>query len=206
LKVVEETIQKDGYFDQALQVNLVAVMAGFYRWSRDPSLAFTTTLGSCVSVCAYDPVRKIGGMNHFLLPDAPQREENNNITHFNAAERYGGAAIERLLNALYTHGATKDDLIIKIFGGGKVLSGVSADVGQRNVAFAQNFFRREDMKIESQDTGKTYGRKIVFFPTTGKVLLRTLDNNQDLEKVAAKENKILGRLSHEKVEDDIELF
>ena len=72
---IKETLRADGYFDQVLGVHLVSVMAGDYRWTRADDIAFSTTLGSCLSVCAYDQHAGIGGMNHFLLPEAPQNEE-----------------------------------------------------------------------------------------------------------------------------------
>lgn len=200
---VKEARRGDGFFDQVLGAHLVSVMAGFYNWSRSEDVAFSTTLGSCMSVCAYDPGAGVGGMNHFLLPEAPANEENNS---FSQSFRYGSAAIEVLLNALYKHGAAKNGLRIKIFGGGKVMNALSYDVGAQNIEFTKNFFERENMRIESEDIGGLNGRRVVFFPRSGKVLIKAVGEKKDLMRIAEKETKILKKLSQEKEEDNIELF
>lgn len=199
---VKETIRGDGYYDQILDIHLVSVMAGVYRWTRNNDIAFSTTLGSCLSVCAYDEHAGIGGINHFLLPQAPEHEKSVLSESF----RYGSAAIETLLNALYSKGAAKNGMVVKIFGGGKVLNTVSQDVGKKNIDFARRFFQRENMRIDSEDVGGFHGRRIIFFPRTGKVLLKTLGDTNELRKIADNEAKILTRLSSTKVDDDVELF
>jgi chemotaxis protein CheD len=199
---VQESKRDDGYFDENLGVNIVSVMAGAYRWSRASDVALCTTLGSCLSVCAYDRISGIGGMNHFLLPQPPKNEK----VQFSQSFRYGSAAIETMLNALYKYGAAKNGLVVKIFGGAKVLAGVSQDVGQRNITFAHNFFKRENMRIESEDVGGKYGRRIIFFPQTGKVLLRSIGDMKGLETILDKEAKILQKIHNDKREDEIELF
>ena len=200
---LKEARRGDGCFDQVLGVYLVSVIAGFYNWSRCEDIAFSTTLGSCMSVCAYDPIAGVGGMNHFLLPEAPANEDCDS---FSQSFRYGSAAIEVLLNALYKNGAAKNGLRIKIFGGGKVMSTLSHDVGKQNIKFTKNFFERETMRIESEDIGGLNARRVVFFPRSGKVLLKTLGDQKDLIRIAERETKILHKLGVEKEENDIELF
>lgn len=202
LSVSAESRKEDGYFDQALGTHIIPVMAGGCRWSRSRDVAFATTLGSCLSVCACDKISGIGGMNHFLLPQAPPDEKNT----FSESFRYGSAAIETLLNALYNKGAAKNSLTVKIFGGGKVLSTTSQDVGQKNINFARNFFKRENMRIESEDVGGMQGRRIIFFPLTGRVLLRPIGESKDLKEIAAKEMTVLEKISAREVENDVELF
>ena len=199
---VKETFRGEGYYDQILNTHLVSVTAGAYHWTRCSEIAFSTTLGSCLSVCAYDKHAGIGGMNHFLLPQAPENEDKK----FSESFRYGSAAIETLLNSLYAKGAAKNGLSIKIFGGAKVLKGVSQDIGQKNIEFARRFFQRENMRIEGEDTGGMYGRRIVFFPQDGKVLLRKLGEREDVQRIADHELEVLQKLSTTKVDDDVELF
>ncbi len=203
MKSVKESIRGDGYYDQTLDVHLISVMAGVYHWTRSSDIAFSTTLGSCLSVCAYDKHAGIGGMNHFLLPQAPEHEADDK---YSESFRYGSAAIETLLNSLYSKGAAKNGMQVKIFGGGKVLGGLSQDVGQKNINFARNFFKRENMRIESEDVGGNHGRRIIFFPRQGKVLMRSLGDRTEINKIADNEMKILNKLSHDKVHDDVELF
>ena len=199
---VHQTMRGDGYYDQIMDTHLVSVMAGVCHWTKSSDIAFSTTLGSCVSVCAYDTHAGIGGMNHFILPMAPENEDNRISRSF----RYGSAAIESLLNALYSHGAAKNGLHIKLFGGGKVLNKVSDNVGQRNIDFARRYFQRENIRIESEDVGGDKGRRIIFFPQTGKVLMRSLGDKKELQNIATQEKKLLKTLSTERGKDDIELF
>jgi chemotaxis protein CheD len=202
MHAVKETMRGDGYFDQMLGVHLVSVMAGVYHWTRSENIAFATTLGSCLSVCAYDRVAGVGGMNHFLLPKAPEREE----AKFSESFRYGSAAIETLLNSLYNKGAAKNGMTIKIFGGGKVLNGVSQDIGQKNIDFAKRFFQSENMRIDGADVGGTFGRRVIFFPRTGKVLVRQLGDTNEIKKIAETELNVLNALSGKRDESDVELF
>lgn len=200
--IVQETVKGEGYFDQTIGVSVVSVMAGAYRWTKSADIAFSTMLGSCISVCAYDSHSGVGGMNHFLLPQAPENEKSEYSESF----RYGSAAIETLLNALYSKGAAKNGMAIKIFGGAKVLGKVTQDIGRKNIDFAHRFFLRENMRIESEDVGGQVARRIIFFPKTGKVLLRQLGENKDITKIAEKEMNILRKISHKKQESHIELF
>lgn len=202
MSIITETYKEDGYFDQALNTHVVSVMAGAYRWTKSSDIVFSTMLGSCISICAYDKYSGVGGMNHFLLPQAPENEKSEYSDSF----RYGSAAIESLLNALYSKGAAKNGMAIKIFGGAKVLDNVTADIGRKNIDFAHRFFTRENMRIESEDVGGTTARRIIFYPKTGKVLLKHIGENKDIAKIAEKEMNILSKISYLKQESEIELF
>jgi chemotaxis protein CheD len=202
MRISGETCKKDGYYDAELNAHIVSVMAGAFRWTKSADIAFSTMLGSCISICAYDEYSGVGGMNHFLLPQAPAKEKNEYSDSF----RYGSAAIENLLNSLYSKGAAKNGIVIKIFGGAKVLDNVSIDIGRQNIDFAHRFFNRENMRIQSEDVGGKCARRIIFFPRTGRVLLRQLDESKDVSSIAQKEMNILKKISRQKQEDEIELF
>ena len=198
----EETQKEEGYYDADLGAHVVSVMAGAYRWTKSADIAFSTMLGSCISICAYDKFSCVGGMNHFLLPEAPKNEKGEYSQSF----RYGSAAIESLLNSLYSKGAAKNGVVIKIFGGAKVLDNLSVDVGRKNIDFAHRFFHRENMRIQSEDVGGKCARRIIFFPRTGRVLLKQLEEKHDVAVVAEKEMNILQKISQQTREEDIELF
>jgi len=199
-----EVTTADGFFDHTLGVHVVSVIAGGYNWSKSSKVAFSTMLGSCMAVCAYDPHIGIGGMNHFLLPEAPENDVGDEP--FSSSFRYGSAAIETLLNALYSHGAAKNGMQIKIFGGGKVLQGVSKNIGQKNIDFTRRFFQRENLRINSENVGGEFGRRVIFFPRNGKVLLRALGETQDIKQIAQEEASVLRKVSGKEVESDVELF
>jgi chemotaxis receptor (MCP) glutamine deamidase CheD len=89
-----------------------------------------TVLGSCVSVCLYDPELRHGGMNHFMLPESP--------SSFETSCRYGTRAMPMLLSRLERLGSDRRSLCASVFGGACVLFGGSElmHLGRRNVDFA----------------------------------------------------------------------
>jgi len=126
----------------------------------------TTVLGSCVAVCLWDPLRGIGGINHYLLP------------FWNGeglpTPRYGNIAIDMLLERMLTLGAGRSSLQAKIFGGAAMWensNGLLA-VGERNIALARTLLERHRIPVVSADLGGDAGRKIIFDTATGSVLLR----------------------------------
>jgi len=125
----------------------------------------STILGSCVATCLFDEDARIGGMNHFLLPEG----------HANAiqAASFGVNAMELLINALIKRGARRSNLRAKVFGGARMIAGLS-DIGQKNVEFVLNFLDRERIDCVSQSLGGTQARRIEFWPTTGRVRQRLL--------------------------------
>ena len=133
-----------------------------------------TVLGSCVAVCVRDPIARVGGMNHFLLPG-----EEASPTIDSDAARYGVYAMERLVNALLQAGGRKDRLEIKVFGGGNVIRSSSA-IGSKNVEFIRTFLLREGYQITAEDLGGELPRRIHFYPMTGKVMMRKLLRREDV--------------------------
>ncbi len=137
------------------------VIQGEQRVSDNPNEVLSTLLGSCVSACLHDPVAGIGGMNHFLLPGESDGGSSG------AAERFGVHAMELLVNAMLARGAVRSRLEAKLFGGARTLRGVT-DVGSLNGAFAVSFLKRERIRIASECLGGPQGRRIQFWPVTGR--------------------------------------
>jgi chemotaxis protein CheD len=161
------------FWDPQLASWNVKILPGEYYVSRSEE-AISTVLGSCISACVRDPVRNVGGMNHFMLPEDVSTGPNNWLDPaIGLATRYGSYAMESLINDLLKLGATRDRLEIKVFGGGRVLSGMT-DVGARNISFVRSFLQLEGYRISAEDLGGTQPRRVVYFPTTGRVKLRRL--------------------------------
>lgn len=137
----------------------VHVVQGGHAVSVDPKVCMTTILGSCVAACLWDPVAGIGGMNHFLLPEAPDGAPGD--------RRYGVQAMELLINALLARGARRDRIRAKVFGGARMSAGM-ADIGGRNGAFIQRFLTDEGIPLDSASLGGLSARRIQFWPTTGR--------------------------------------
>ncbi|MFN3890853.1 MAG: chemotaxis protein CheD [Beijerinckiaceae bacterium] len=144
------------------------VLQGEFRVSHDPHVVCSTILGSCVAACITDPNARIGGMNHFLLPGASVGGQDD--------ERYGVHLMELLINGLMSNGAKRDRLEAKLFGGATMLAGLG-DIGERNALFARKFLEYEGIKIVNSDLGGSRGRRIQFWPTTGRVRLAYLGAN-----------------------------
>ncbi|WP_448202510.1 chemotaxis protein [Azospirillum sp. sgz302134] len=192
-------VRSDGsYFDPEFQAYVVPVVLGHHRISSRADDMLVTTLGSCVAACIHDPVARVGGMNHFLLPGAPSHEG------FGVATRYGSVAMERLINDLLARGARRERMEVKLFGASRVID-TSMDVGASNAAFALDYVRREGLTVAGQDLGGPVGRRVHFFPTTGKAFRRLLRPETERETVY-QELDYLKILKHTPVEGEVELF
>jgi chemotaxis protein CheD len=140
----------------------INIVQGEFKVSDDPHVVLTTLLGSCVGACIRDPQAGVGGMNHFLLPGAE-------VGSSKESERLGVHLMELLLNGLMRQGAQRDRLEAKLFGGARMMSGLS-DIGKKNAEFAKLFLAYEGIKIVGGDTGGEHGRRIQFWPVIGRAL------------------------------------
>ncbi len=160
--IAKPVIYRDRHFD----IDAAKIGPGeYYITQRD--MVIVTVLGSCVSACMRDPVAKVGGMNHFMLPD---RDVEGPLS---ASARYGAYAMEVLINQLFALGARRERLEAKVFGAARVLPGMS-DIGERNAAFAIDYLKRESIRVVAEDLGSDEPCKIYFFAQTGRVLLKRL--------------------------------
>jgi chemotaxis protein CheD len=139
----------------------INIVQGEYFVTDDPNVVVTTLLGSCVAACIRDPIARVGGMNHFLLPAPEVRIKDAD------AERYGVHLMELLVNGLLQRGAKRDRLEAKLFGGARTIEGLS-DIGSRNAAFAERFLRNEDIVIVGGSLGGESGRRVQYWPVSGR--------------------------------------
>jgi chemotaxis protein CheD len=179
----------------------VKILPGEYYVTRNDE-AITTVLGSCISACIRDPVMRLGGMNHFMLP-----EENSSPdlrTSVGLATRYGSNAMESLINDVLKLGGLRERLEIKIFGGGRVLAAMT-DIGARNIEFVRDYLSTEGLRPNAQDVGGELPRKVVYFPTEGRVRVRKLRPIEN-RGVSDREKLYLDSLGSRPDGGDIELF
>ena len=139
----------------------MTIMQGETRVSDDAGVIMTTVLGSCISACLYDPVAKVGGLNHFLLA-----EPGNGDTDVRSLQRYGVYAMEVLINAMMAMGASRSNLKARIYGGASLRDGFR-DIGATNALFARRFLRDERIALVGEDVGGHGARRIEFRPTLG---------------------------------------
>lgn len=178
------------HFEDPTKTRLHHVGQGEFFVERDPSVILSTTLGSCVATCIYDDEAKVGGMNHFLLPS---------VEHVGDADSLLGVNLmELLINNLIHIGADKRRLKAKLFGGGRVIDH-RAKIGEKNARFARQFIADEGIPCISESLEGNAGRRIRFWPTTGRAQQIFLKNTHDeivREPDGAPKNKT----------SDIELF
>ena len=122
-----------------------------------------------------------------------------------AATRYGNVAMERLINDILKLGGRREDLEIKLVGGGRVLSEMSNDVGARNIDFVRQYVRDEGFRVLSEDLGDVHARRVVYFPQSGRMRVRKLNAVPD-ETLVARERQYLRQLDSTPTEGGIELF
>jgi chemotaxis protein CheD len=170
------------YYDSHFRNEAVKVLPGeFFVYDED--ILVMTTLGSCIAACIWDRERRIGGMNHFLLPDVGSGGGGGGAD----SGRYGSYAMDLLIGELVKRGATRSTMEAKIFGGGAVISGMnSINVGERNTAFVLDYLRTERITIVSKDVLDIYPRKVCFLPASGKAMVKRLAS-ANTEALAAQE-------------------
>ncbi|MDP1657600.1 chemoreceptor glutamine deamidase CheD [Hydrogenophaga sp.] len=153
------------YADHHFQYDAVKVLPGEYFVSSE-DLVIMTVLGSCIAACIWDNKMRIGGMNHFMLPDGDGADGSG---------RYGSYAMELLINEMIKLGARRETMQAKVFGGGAVMAGFTTmNVGERNTKFVLDYLATERIPVVSQDVLDIHPRKVCFFPVTGKVLVKRL--------------------------------
>ena len=139
----------------------INIVQGEYHVSGDKVLSISTLLGSCVAACINDPVAEVGGMNHFLLPGDAAASP--------LFSRHGVHLMELLINGLLKKGAARHRLEAKLFGGARTMLGLG-DIGATNAKFAQDFLRREGIAITGGSLGGETGRRIQFWPASGRAM------------------------------------
>jgi chemotaxis protein CheD len=138
----------------------VHVVQGEYQVTTDAAVVLTTILGSCVAACLRDPVAGVGGMNHFLLPGDDRDGDTESL-------RYGVHSMELLVNGLLQRGARRERMEGKLFGGARMLNGLT-DIGEMNSRFAEGFFQREGIRLAGSSLRGEHGRRIQFWPISGR--------------------------------------
>jgi chemotaxis protein CheD len=173
-------------------------------WAIETDRPISTLLGSCVSVCLFDPVLKIGGMNHFLLPSRTTAANADIDVIMN-----GDYSMEVLVNGLLNKGARKSRLVAKAFGGGTIVSSIRMAIGERNSAFAHEWLERESIPLVASDFNGPWSRKVVFVPQNGDAFCRRIPTTQaNAAEVAKAEQEYERSLAIPKKEPvkKIELF
>ena len=145
--------------------NVIKVGMADLNICKSPDVITTLGLGSCIGLTLYDPVTKIGGMVHYMLPDSTQVRNNENIAKF------ADTGIDELVKKVVAAGASRQRLVAKIAGGAKMFetTGVSAigNIGARNAEAAKQILKQKGIRLVAEDTGLNYGRTVELHCETG---------------------------------------
>lgn len=124
----------------------------------------STVLGSCVAVCLWDPVARVGGMNHYLLP-------------LGKGPRYGRDAMTQLIDEMTSRGASMGRMVAKVFGGACVIPGFTGArkaIGTQNIDAAFAFLAEHAIPVRAQQVGGSRGRKLLFHTGTGQAYVKEI--------------------------------
>jgi chemotaxis receptor (MCP) glutamine deamidase CheD len=154
---------------------MVTLYIGGVHASQEP-IMIKTLLGSCIAACLYDPERRVGGMNHFMLPqdNGLRDRSDHNVT------RFGVHAMDRLIAAVMKVGGERRRLVAKVFGGAHVLGigDSQSSIPCQNIAFIRTFLKKENFPVISEDVGGYDPREVRFLTETGQVLVRQVANTR----------------------------
>jgi chemotaxis protein CheD len=188
------------FYDSADAHWMVKVFPGEYFVTSKQDEVLVTVLGSCVAACIRDPQRRIGGMNHFMLPHSKGGNWGGDMQ----STRFGNFAMEKLINELMKAGCSRSSLEIKVFGGGNVTDTQNA-IGTENCRFIMRYLESEGLRCSVQDLGGLLPRRIHYYPETGRVIRRLLGSGES-KAVAREETEYVSRLSTRTMAGEIQLF
>lgn len=189
------------YRDPRFDAIAVKVFPGEHFVTANPDEMLVTILGSCVTACIRDPLVGVGGMNHFMLPEAT----GGGWDTASGSMRYGNVAMERLINDILIQGGIRQRLEIKVFGGGNVMKGATSNIGHRNADFVETYLEAENLRITAHHLRGNLPRRVHYFPFTGRVMLLELQRTEH-EAVVLSEGLYKSKIQVEPVAGSAELF
>lgn len=143
---------------------------------KSPDKLTTLGLGSCVGVAIRDPLTKIGGLAHVMLPSSKTIKNNSNIYKF------ADTGIEELVQQMVALGASRGRMVAKIAGGAQMFAFQNKSdmvrVGEQNVEASKAKLRELKIPLLAEDTGKNYGRTIIYNPETGELVVRSVGKDE----------------------------
>lgn len=143
---------------------------------KSPDGITTLGLGSCVGIAIRDPLTKIGGLAHVMLPDSTAIKNNSNLFKF------ADTGIVELVRMMVEAGANKSRMVAKIAGGSQMFAFQNKSdlvrVGDRNVEASKAKLKELNIPILAEDTGNTYGRTVIFYPETGDFLIKSVGKDE----------------------------
>lgn len=130
----------------------------------------TYALGSCIAVILFDPVRRVGGMIHYMLPLSQTSPEKARTR----PAMFADTGVPMLFKQMYEHGCMKQNIVVKVAGGGKLYEDNGTfDIGRRNYTILRKLFWKSEVLITAEDVGGNLSRTVRLFVASGRVLVRS---------------------------------
>ncbi len=152
--------------------NMIKVGMADLKLCKAPDAVTTLGLGSCVGIAIRDPITKIGGLAHIMLPDSTQFSGTVNIP------KYADTGAKELVRIIVEAGGNRSRLVAKIAGGAQMFQFQSKSemtaVGQRNVEAVKKVLAELKIRILAEDTGLNFGRTVEFYPETGDYIIKAV--------------------------------
>lgn len=147
---------------------IVIVGIGDCAIARSPVKIKTSGLGSCLGITLYDRQKKIGGLLHTMLPNIKDGTIKDNPVKFT------DAGIEYLVDKIIKRGSSIEKLEAKIVGGAGMFENSRLNIGERNIKSARETMKKLGVEVIAEDTGKNYGRTVIFDTLNGDLLIKTV--------------------------------
>lgn len=155
---------------------LIRVGMADYKVGRSPASLISYGLGSCIGIAFYDPMVKVGGLLHIMLPDSAQARSNENPAKF------ADTGIPLMLKDMAAMGAVKSRIVAKIAGGAQMFKFANATdimrVGERNAEAVKTILKNMNIRLIANDTGGNYGRTVELKLDTGIYKIKTIDKGE----------------------------
>jgi chemotaxis protein CheD len=143
-----------------------------YKVAVSPHRLITLGLGSCVGVALYDPISKVGGLLHIMLPDSTQF---NNVTK---PAKFADTGIPLMIDDIKRRGGSTGRITAKLAGGAQMFSGLDEkfvlNIGQRNSVMVKEILSKMGIRVLAEELGGNRGRTMIFDIASGQVTIRTI--------------------------------
>ncbi|HHI02254.1 MAG: chemotaxis protein CheD [Candidatus Zixiibacteriota bacterium] len=146
--------------------------------SRKPGdVLITYSLGSCIGLTVYDPVAKIGGMIHYMLPLSKLAPEKARAK----PGMFADTGVPLLLKKVIELGAAKDRLIVKVAGGSELMDQNKVfNIGERNYLVLRKLLWKNNILITAEDVGGNFSRTLRLEINTGYTSIKTREGEREL--------------------------
>lgn len=149
------------------------------RVTSDPeSVLVTYALGSCIAVLVHDPVRRVGGMIHYMLPLSSVTPDKSR----DKPAMFADTGVPLLFHQMYAHSCRKQDLVVRVVGGANIHdeNGIF-EIGKRNYVVLRKLLWKSGVSIAAESVGGSISRTVRLFVGSGRSTLRTGESREEIE-------------------------